>query len=110
MAAFSSLALLGLGLAGGMAASKVLGRRRQPAQAPSEIQAPATRADLAPAPPPSTTQASSDATRQAQQAAVRQRRRAAGAGTGLPMSRRSGRRGPAARLEPLTLGTGILGG
>lgn len=94
MAAFSSLALLGLGLAGGIAASRALGGRQgqQPAAQGS------TQASATPAPPPSATETTSTATAQARQAGQRQRRRAAPVSRTQPV-----RQNPPALLEPLSL-------
>lgn len=99
MAAFSSLALLGLGLAGGFAASRALGGRQaqQPA-AQGTTQASATPDQLAPSSPPSATETTSTATAQARQAGQRQRRRAAPVSRTQPV-----RQNPPALLEPLSL-------
>lgn len=110
MGLFTGLAL-GAALAGGLAAGTKLGGRKrkgEPATDTATIRAPGTSAEIVPAPPPSAAQTSSEATVAARQASVRQRRRAAGAGRPLPRAPR--RRSPAARLEPRTLGAGILGG
>lgn len=98
MAAFSSLALLGLGLAGGFASRLFGGRQGQQPAAQGSTQASATPAPPAPPAPPSATETTSTATAQARQAGQRQRRRAAPVSRTQPV-----RQNPPALLEPLSL-------
>jgi len=115
MAAFSTLALIGLGAALGGTAAATLGKRRKPAQDGSVAGSRQNPANLLPSgqtreditPPPSAVQSSSTAMVEARQASLRQRRRAAAGGQ---PSAKTTRRAPAARLEPRMLGAGFLGG
>lgn len=101
MAAFTSLALLGLGLAGGLAASKL----KKPALATDTVTAPGPTPTPAPATvvsPPSVIATESAAQAAARMASQRQRRRAApggmpspSAGLGAPVASPS--------LQPRTL-------
>lgn len=108
MAAFSTMALLGLGaLAGSFASRKIRSKDADSrVLAPAATPAPVTTPIPA---PPSAPRAASDAMSQAQQAAQRQRRRARPAAGILAAPRRN----PAARLQPRTLvgaSTSVLGG
>ncbi len=102
MAAFSTLAMLGLGLLGGVTAAKVM------APKPSDVQASSTGTMLPPVPaptPPSAAAASSQAAIAANAAGLRQRRKAA-AGFGdrvaLPTSSPA-QAGITASVQPKTL-------
>jgi hypothetical protein len=106
MAAFTTLALLGLAAAGGAAATK-LKKKPQAVTAPAPV-APqiATPAPVVPVLEPPTpldaTRARSDATMQAQLAAKKQRKRATGSGVGRTMLT-GGASAPTANLQPKTL-------
>lgn len=100
MAAFSSLALLGLGLAGGFAASKVAGRNRQaaPEQSVTAQQQPTVTPPPAPAPAP---QVASESTKIAQRAGQKQRRKGVPVSTTQPV--RSSIVNPSPILQPQSL-------
>jgi hypothetical protein len=102
MAAFSSLALIGLGLAGGMAASRVLAPKPSSAGSTQQAQTPTTATPATATPPPSTSAASSDAQKRATQAAQRRRGKASGPPTSSTMPvRQTGSASP--MLQPQTL-------
>lgn len=98
MAAFSTLALLGLGLLGGMGASKALQKKQD---FPSTANQPIVSAPAPSPTPPSTAATASAAVPVAAAAGVRQRRRAQGAS--LTLRRTPARFNPAATTTPLSL-------
>jgi hypothetical protein len=111
MAAFTTLALLGLAAAGGGAAAKALKNKNKNktdfVSAPAPVPTPAAPAQpalpaLEPPTPLDATRARSDATMQAQLAAKKQRKRAAGGGVGRTMLT-GGASAPTANLQPRTL-------
>lgn len=101
MAAFSSLALIGLGLAGGMAASRVLAPKPSSAGSTQQAQTPTTATPATATPPPSTSAASSDAQKRATQAAQRRRGKAGQPTSSTMPVRQTGSATP--MLQPQTL-------
>jgi hypothetical protein len=104
MAAFSTLALLGLGMVGGMQAARVLGPKTRPHldQLPVVTgPGPQGPPPPAPPPPPPTAAAAGATARQAADEAAVKRRRLAQAGSprAIPRPRLS----PAALVAPVTL-------
>lgn len=107
MAAFSTLALLGLAAAGGFAASKVLSKGpsssdRTGRTTPGRTNPNAPPSLLGGPPPPDTTATASAATDTAKRAAERRRKRA-GAGASILTGQPVAKDGPAATLQPKTL-------
>lgn len=101
MAALTSLAMIGLGLAGGMAASRVLAPKPSNAGSTQQAATPTTATPATATPPPSLSQATSDAVKRGTGAANR-RRGKAGAPTSSTMPvRDTGSARPS--LQPATL-------
>ncbi len=106
MAAFSSLALLGLGLAGGFAANKLANRKAGPQQSVTAQQpTPQGIEPMTPPPAPApAAQTTSTATKSAAAAGTRARRRGTGPRAGGATTQ-AGQNNPGAILQP----TSILG-
>jgi hypothetical protein len=101
MAAFSSLALIGLGLAGGIGASRILAPKPSSAGSTATPAAPTTATPATPTPPPSTAESTSGNTRRATDAAKRRRGRAGSPTSSTMPVRGTGSAVP--QLSPATL-------